>query len=207
VTDARSAILSRLRAAESHGLMPPIRDVAVQSAAPRTVDESLARFLDELRALGVTTYVEPTADAVRARVLSIVGSRAALAWDDRCLPYDVGRALTSAARGDSPRAMQAAAAIGVTGCAAAIAETGTLALMTGEGKPRSASLLPPVHLAVVQRADLVWGATEFFERMGHEVASSACCTFVTGPSRTADIELTLTIGVHGPGEVLVVVGP
>jgi len=48
---------------------------------------------------------------------------------------------------------------------------------------------------------------EFFRERAADIAASACCTFVTGPSRTADIELTLTLGVHGPGRVIVVVGP
>jgi L-lactate dehydrogenase complex protein LldG len=48
---------------------------------------------------------------------------------------------------------------------------------------------------------------EFFARNRERIASTAGCTFITGPSRTADIELTLTLGVHGPGRVIVVVGP
>jgi L-lactate dehydrogenase complex protein LldG len=95
----------------------------------------------------------------------------------------------------------------VTGCDGAIAETGSLVLLSGEGKPRAASLLPPVHLAVVQRKDLRFGMGEFFTERAAEMAGAACCTFITGPSRTADIELTLTLGVHGPGEVIVVMGP
>ena len=48
---------------------------------------------------------------------------------------------------------------------------------------------------------------EFFRERRHRVAAAANCTFITGPSRTADIELTLTLGVHGPGKVTVVIGP
>ena len=102
---------------------------------------------------------------------------------------------------------QAAAEIGVTGCDAAIAETGSIVLLSGPGKSRSASLLPPVHLAVVRRNELRFSMGEFFKEFAGAMAAAACCTFVTGPSRTADIELTLTLGVHGPGKVIVVMGP
>ena len=64
-----------------------------------------------------------------------------------------------------------------------------------------------MHLAVVRRQDLFFGMGEFFARHDARIAGEAACTFVTGPSRTADIELTLTLGVHGPGRVVVVVGP
>jgi L-lactate dehydrogenase complex protein LldG len=48
---------------------------------------------------------------------------------------------------------------------------------------------------------------DYFRDRSEAIAGSACCTFITGPSRTADIELTLTLGVHGPGRVIVIVGP
>jgi L-lactate dehydrogenase complex protein LldG len=160
-----------------------------------------------LTALGVAHHIEQSADAVRARVREIVGGRAVLAWDPDRLPYDVGSVLPGAATGASPRDVQAAAEIGVTGCDAAIAETGSLVVLSGPGKPRAASLLPPVHLCVVRMDDLGPSMGEFFATRAADIAAAANCTFITGPSRTADIELTLTLGVHGPGEVIVVVGP
>jgi L-lactate dehydrogenase complex protein LldG len=59
----------------------------------------------------------------------------------------------------------------------------------------------------VQPKDLCFSMGEFFQTHAERVTASASCTFVTGPSRTADIELTLTLGVHGPGKVIVLVGP
>ena len=138
---------------------------------------------------------------------AIVGGRSVFSWDADRLPYEAGTVLNSAATGASPRQLQASAEIGVTGCDAAIAETGSLVLLSGPGKPRAASLLPGIHLAIVRRGDLRFSMGEFFSEQSASIAGAACCSFITGPSRTADIELTLTVGVHGPGKVFVVVGP
>jgi L-lactate dehydrogenase complex protein LldG len=101
----------------------------------------------------------------------------------------------------------AAADLGVTGADLAVAETGTLVLMSAAGRPRSTSLLPPCHVAVFDGTALL----ESLEQLGvaleawHENAPpaerGAMINLITGPSRTADIELTLTRGVHGPKEI------
>ena len=207
---AREKILARLRAAERTGHVPVAQDFRPADAAALkgcATDDLVIRFLAELTALGVEHHVESTADAVRARAAAIVGDLPVLRWDADRLPYGVGSLLVAAADGASPRDVQAAAALGVTGCDAAIAETGSLALITGRGKPRAASLLPPTHLAIVCRHQLRETMGEFFRERAAELAGAANCTFVTGPSRTADIELTLTLGVHGPGRVVVIIGP
>jgi L-lactate dehydrogenase complex protein LldG len=105
------------------------------------------------------------------------------------------------------RALIAEADLGVTGADLAIAETGTLVLVAAAGRPRSTSLLPPCHVAVFDRTALV----ESLEQLGlvleawHDGPApperGAMINFITGPSRTADIELTLTRGVHGPKEI------
>ncbi len=95
--------------------------------------------------------------------------------------------------------------VGITTAQAAIAETGTLVLDASCERHRLASLVPPVHIAIVDasRIYLTLGETLSMLRKGEEL--SPTITFVTGPSRTADIELTLAIGVHGPQELFVVV--
>jgi len=209
MSGARSAILDRARRAQRTGRIPVVIPVvAVPSVTAATPDARvLERFVTELGQLGVTVHLEDTAEAVRERVAGIVAGRLTLAWDAAVLPYDVARLLPSAVTGASPRAQQAAADVGVTGCDAAIAETGSLMLLSGEGKPRTASLLPPLHIAIVKRADLRFSMADCLQERAADISASACCTFITGPSRTADIELTLTLGVHGPGRVVVVVGP
>jgi len=206
--NARTAILDRVRRAERTGHVPNVD----RSRGPRTgvrlsPDEILGRFVQELTALGVQAFVEESGGGVCARLLALIGSRTVLRWDDDQLPYGAGRLFPSAATGRSTRDAQAAAEIGLTGADAGIAETGTLAVLSGDGKPRAASLLPPTHIAVIRRGDLLLSMGEFFQVHSDAMAGAACCTFITGPSRTADIELTLTLGVHGPGAVIVIVGP
>ena len=94
------------------------------------------------------------------------------------------------------------AALGITRCTAAIADTGTLLLVFDGAHPRSTSLVPRVHLAIVNESDLVASLPDAFARMPSPPPSAM--TFVTGPSRSADIEQLLTLGVHGPAEVHVV---
>jgi len=95
--------------------------------------------------------------------------------------------------------------VGITTAQAAIAETGTLVLDSANERHRLVSLVPPVHIAVIDASRIVGTLGEALTllRRGKEI--SPAVTFVTGPSRTADIELTLTIGVHGPQELYVIV--
>lgn len=100
----------------------------------------------------------------------------------------------------------AAAGIGVSGVDYALADTGTLVLLTGRGRARSISLLPAVHIALIRPEQIISGLDDLFtllrEKRGlASGALSSAITFITGPSRTADIELTLVVGVHGPQEL------
>jgi L-lactate dehydrogenase complex protein LldG len=97
----------------------------------------------------------------------------------------------------------AASDVGVSGVDFALADTGTLVLLARKGQARSISLLPPVHIAVVKPEQLLSGLSDLFPLLRGEAEAeggdlSSAITFITGPSRTADIELTLVVGVHGP---------
>lgn len=207
VMNARTAILARIRDAQRTGTFPGVEALPPLTSDPPSADVVLARFLTELDALGVEHHVEDSADAVRDRIISLVSGKSVLSWNADRLPYAVAAALGPVATGSSPRDVQARADIGVTGCDAVVAETGSLVVLSGAGKPRAASLLPPVHIAIVRRIELFMTMGEYFRKRPATIAAAACCTFITGPSRTADIELTLTVGVHGPRKVIVVVGP
>jgi L-lactate dehydrogenase complex protein LldG len=186
--------------------------------------QTLERFRSEFeRVAGVFHRVATAGDvpAVVERIAREHGARSVVTWPAAALAVEL--APTLAAAGVSVEAMPRAvpadaerrrlreviahAGLGITGADLAIAETGTLVLRAAAGRPRSTSLLPPCHVAVFDRAALM----ETLEQAGialeawHDGPASsddgAVINFITGPSRTADIELTLTRGVHGPKEV------
>jgi L-lactate dehydrogenase complex protein LldG len=97
--------------------------------------------------------------------------------------------------------------VGITTAQAAIAETGTLVLESECERHRLVSLVPPVHIAIVEAASirLTLGEALAAVHSNGFAEMSPTITFITGPSRTADIELTLTIGVHGPQELYVII--
>ena len=89
--------------------------------------------------------------------------------------------------------------VGITCALAAIAETGTLVIPSGKGQPLSTSLLPEIHIAIVRSSQVVLSLDEALRR--DDLRNASATVLITGPSRTADIEMTLTIGVHGPKEL------
>jgi len=95
--------------------------------------------------------------------------------------------------------------VGITTVQAAIAETGTLVLDSASERHRLVSLVPPVHIALVNASMICTTVGEALTLLRKEKEISPAVTFITGPSRTADIELTLTVGVHGPQELYVIV--
>jgi L-lactate dehydrogenase complex protein LldG len=185
---------------------------------------ALERFREEFERVAGVFHRVATLDEVPGVIRRIAEKRQAknvLSWLPAALGVDLrrslgaeGYALTVAPEGDPDagareqhRGAAARAEIGVTGVDFAIAETGTLVLVSGRGRPRSTSLLPATHVAVFGREKLVESLEQagvMLEALHADPArsmSGAVITFITGPSRTADIELTLTRGVHGPKEV------
>jgi L-lactate dehydrogenase complex protein LldG len=186
--------------------------------------ESLARFTREFELVGGVLHRVDDPGDVADTIAGIArerGMQRVIAWHADALGLDVAAGLTArglqvsaapdgevdAGERARRRAVAAAADLGVTGVDLAVAETGTLVVVSGAGRPRSASLLPPCHVAVFDREPLV----ESLSQAGLVLEAwhdgpvppwrGASINFITGPSRTADIELTLTRGVHGPREV------
>lgn len=95
--------------------------------------------------------------------------------------------------------------VGISTAQAGIAETGTLVLESEAERHRLVSLVPPVHIAIIRASQICLTLGETLAGLKRGNGLNPTITFITGPSRTADIELTLTVGVHGPQELYVIV--
>jgi L-lactate dehydrogenase complex protein LldG len=104
-------------------------------------------------------------------------------------------------RGEAPQIGDA----GVSEAIYGLADTGSVVLAASAEEPRARSLLPAVHVSLLREDRILPGLEELFAAVGGALPSALA--IVTGPSRSADIEQRLTIGVHGPGEVHVVLLP
>lgn len=165
-----------------------------QSAASHTVTLTLSdvRFVQELTALGghVLSTQNPT-----LAVIEFLNSRGVKKIHlepntlDELLLHTAGIEFT---RESDPQIL-----VGVTNAVCGLADTGSVLIVDGEGDPLKASLLPEVHIAILKSSDVLPSLPDAMNL----VKNSSAAVFITGPSRTADIEMTLTIGVHGPKEI------
>ncbi len=97
------------------------------------------------------------------------------------------------------------AELGISGVDYLIAETGSVVLESRPKQPRLLSLLPPLHIAVAERRQILPDLFDLFAVLGNDLDGlPANLSIITGPSKTGDIELRLVTGVHGPGEVQVI---
>ncbi|MFV9503554.1 MAG: LutC/YkgG family protein [Oscillochloridaceae bacterium umkhey_bin13] len=188
-------------------------------------DDLPAQFAAELTKLEARAYLVADAEEaleVLARLLDERAARQAIAWDlaeiglpglDALLGRHGVQVLDPDVRGDGRKDQLQTlepAPVCLSGVACAIAESGTLVLRHGPGRPRLASLLPPAHIAIVRRDQLVrglgaalaWLRDQYGTALFDETSN---LTLISGPSRTADIEMTLSLGIHGPPELHVVI--
>jgi L-lactate dehydrogenase complex protein LldG len=225
--DSRSRILSSIRqslASARH--LPPKPDVTLPPPSQITDPTLLIRqFADELGKLNGTFVATPMAEApaLVARLLHERSATQLLAWDQSELPVpgllDHLRAEGfTTANGQLPHGGPARAnaleeveqlKVGLTGADAALADTATLALRSGPCRPRLASLSVRTHIALFTPDQLYpswagWWASFSEPARAEWVRAASNLVLISGPSRTADIEMTLTVGVHGPAEVIAV---
>jgi len=167
-------------------------------------DDEVDRFLREVTALsGVARRLRPAdLDSLLERLVREHEIRRACLWATPLLArMEVAGRLTrlgvTIVPPDAGMQVLAECDLGVTEADFALAETGTLGLLSSAERPRGVSLLPRIHLAFVDpvafRADL--------HQVFAEARNAPYLVLVTGPSRTADIELTVTLGVHGPQQL------
>lgn len=114
-----------------------------------------------------------------------------------------------AGKGKENQVFAERADVGITFSDATLAESGTVTLFNNKGNGRSISLLPKTYIAVIPKSTIVPRITQAARHIheanqqGHEVSS--CVSFITGPSNSADIEMNLIVGVHGPIKVTYIV--
>lgn len=227
MTSSRDHILNKLRSTRRPFPDAPPRPSAyrpVISEIDRAPEALIARFSQELEKLYGQCVVVDDDEGVCGAVLTILAEHQAtdvIAWDFRHIPA-AGLKEAISARGIATHHPEThdefreetleairGAQVGLTGAEAAIAATGTLIVRTAPGKGRLPTVLAPAHIAVITLEQLLptledWIAAQRAAGLADIRASANVC-FITGPSKTGDIEMTMILGVHGPGKTYVII--
>ncbi len=219
----RDEFLASIRHRTQAGRYKPTKapDVAwtpkVEPRESEPIDNPPARFIEELEALGGHGKRVGSLDEAREYVVELAREREAkllVRWDvDGLEELGVDAPLGEAGVEvvvwrdlEDFREVAGNADIGLSTAAWAIAETGTLVLEGGPGKGRTVTLLPPTYVAVVPVERILSTVPEAIDKYAGDDAGGlpANVCFHTGPSRSGDIEMSLFVGMHGPGDVHVV---
>jgi L-lactate dehydrogenase complex protein LldG len=213
---ARDAFLSRVRQAvqdgNRHGDAAPIPErgaVGYQGGG----SDVLSTFLDNCRAMSMKPQIVRSRDELLAHVGAILEAKNArtilLGRGQLMEKLDLATWLRNGDRdvilSDAAKESLFAAEASITEVTALIAETGSLVVASGPALTRSENLLPPVHIAVARKEQIVPDLFDILEAYSATDQPPSNLVFITGPSKTGDIELKLVTGVHGPGEVYVFV--
>ena len=213
---AREAVLGRVREAlakvhpESRNDADAGAYIAAHPHGPRPAMPADLRARFMARATDMSSTVESIAalaDAPRAiaRYLETSGesSRAGVCW-----PEFEDLEWGAAGLAIEARPTRGADRLAITGCFCAVAETGTILITSGAATPTLSALLPDTHVAIVRAERIVSGMEEAFAQVRAELRSMPrALNFISGPSRTGDIEQTIVLGAHGPFRMhLLVVG-
>lgn len=217
----RTGFLDSIRHRTRGGQYKPTKapDIAwTSTGAPRErepIEDLPLRFLEELEALGGHGERVESYEEAGEYVLSLAKERKAellvrwdveeLEWLEVELPLREAGVEVAVWRDlEDFREVAAKADIGLSTAEWAIAETGSLVIEGGPTKGRSVTLLPPVHVAIVPVGRVLTTVPDVIAKYAASDRVPANFTFHTGPSKSGDIEMTLAVGVHGPGEVHVV---
>jgi L-lactate dehydrogenase complex protein LldG len=208
---SRDYILSTVRTALGRTVnqepppCPPVR-IVVPSV---DIEAKIDSFCEKFEALnGKVHRADSPADAADY-VGRVVAGRPAVASNAPLLRECGVTALPSVRSGltdrEELRALCSTAAVGITSADYCLADTGTFVMLASPTNARLISLLPPAHIAVVSRDSMLSGLDELLSVVPLPAEQSSSMVLITGPSRTADIEQILVRGVHGPGEIHVVI--
>lgn len=173
-----------------------------ESSTGNPQQTKLERFTAELNALGgnvIACQREELGEQIGA-VLKQFDVHTIQAWEPQWLPPGLLEELSlygvKVSHQSDPKIKA-----GLTGSLAGIAESGTVIIPCGLGRPLTASLTPEIHLVILNDNDIHPTLSQALALQELRIASATI--LITGPSRTADIEMALTIGVHGPGNIYV----
>jgi L-lactate dehydrogenase complex protein LldG len=210
---ARENILARIRARQAKPAIATEAEreamrahIAAHAHSPRPAAdwETVARFRE--RALGLSSTVDEV-EALAAVPVAVARYLGAASLPLAAACWAEFAALDWGAAGVEIAAREARDSdlVGITGAYCAIAETGTLMTLSGRQTPAVTSLLPETHIAIVSVSRVVRGMEEAWKLLREERRHPPrAVSFISGPSRTADIEQTVTLGAHGPYRVHVI---
>lgn len=214
---ARENILARIRSnTDRPGTTSENELTAVRSHIARhecgplpsiAMHDPVAHFIKECARLGTTVAAVADVTEVPRELARYI---AAKSLQPRCVGWAEFSSLDwqSAGIQFDDRPAKPEDMIGLTGCFCAIGETGTLLLLGAPSTPKATALLPETHICVVKKSRMVATMEAAFSLMRNEIGEPPRATFfVSGPSRTADIEQTIVIGAHGPYRVHVILIP
>ncbi len=202
---ARDHLLHKVRTAlgRSAGQAPDEPPPVYLHVPEVAMEERVRMFRDKLELLAGQTSFVPVPEDAAAEVARILAGREAVISNSPFLA-ECGVAALPGVRPASREACETAP-VGITSCDYALADTGTLVMLS---EARLVSLLPPMHIAVVPANRILTGLDELLSILPNPAAATSSMVLITGPSRTADIEQILVRGVHGPGEIYAVItGP
>jgi len=207
---SRDNILHRIRTAigrsagQAAADPPPVR-LHIPEA---DMESRIASMIVRIEALAGKAYRADTGKNACATVAAAIAGKTAVASNAPYLAECGITALPGVRSGitdrDELRQVCAAADIGITSADYALADTGSLVMLSSPQEARLVSLLPPAHIAVVPRERILTGLDELFTVLPNPAIQTSSMVLITGPSRTADIEQILVRGVHGPGQITVI---
>jgi L-lactate dehydrogenase complex protein LldG len=186
---------------DSYRAMVPIDD--------KTQPALQSQFIEQAQMASCVVYQAMTPEEAIETVLTLIGEEKTISsWDPEHIPIpELAEVLDNA--GITCIGQDANVRIGLTGIDAALAATGSIVMLSGEGRFRASSLLPSVHIAVMTAEQIMpdlesWWAKQ--KNAGLErLRQHSNIVVITGPSRTADIAMELVMGMHGPRELHVVI--